>query len=1344
MKCAIKYKGEDYSFEEYVALLDSGELDALVKSGVIDPKVLKGDIEPSVKKEEKKKKKVETEEMDVDSPKQLRTVAQAFYDSDMPEDQRKALASKTENYLKTTSFEELEKAGREIVDGLGGIENAVKEADKAGGLVPDFLKTFVYGEAMRDAGKKRAEAKTKADKKKWGNLEVDYATKLAGIAYNYGLANSYINEIYKGSNYVLARKTESAIKEHNEIFAPEAEKKAQEVADILDAKEDLSEVIGQAVDEAVAISNAERDKKIAELEKKISELGKIKSVTPKKRNYRISDSAKNEAVKAIKAMKSSGGPLVLLSSPIVNPELYKNLGTIAAYYMERGYYKFSDFYKKMKREVKDHSELYGDLYNEAKQVAIENGVDISEFTSDDAVIAEAAEFYDLENKLKDEVERLKQEKKEHGSGKIGVDKLVKEAMIDAGFGKEVSDSKGGKKTVVDWQKVTSDSKNVNETLDKLKEAIKGKVPQGAAENFFNTLERRANDIIKQKKVQAIESKVKQINRYRAKKVLSALRRRTKIENLVDVWKQGGLSNDVILDKLGDDFGFISFTNENRDWVEAKLDEIDKAQAGAEKELLEEELQAYLEDLNAPLISVKRTLETNKSRLLNGYVTFFKNLLGGADAQLASIHKALYQNVVNLKEGSTDKEILKVITQSHKKAYWTMMDILVNGAVDTGIALSETTHTKQGFPSVRYYEHQRRAWLKPVYKNILGKTYNVNPLNWEKYPSRAMAAADAFSQIMLQEVGSYSFIKNDLMKKNPNMSAKEASQKAYQIAFSVDIADAMRQAAEEFKKRGIPLTENVEGVEGQSRFNRRVHEIIEQKRERNAIEAGQLFGKRYTYKAADIGLFSAVGLPVAYMKNWGNTAAARLYKIAKETKSPTVYRAAQLTELFWGVLSDQVMPFVKSLANIAEKGFEYTTYGYYKAGAYGAIALYNKLLNKNTLNVDFERATEYSFRATIGTLLAYGILALADRDEEDKPEIYGEGSGDWRKDANLAQKNPKNTVRIQGHNIPLELFGPLTIKMRMEATEADAIRYNAQAQSAIMFASSLMDDQYFEKTGRLLKAAKNAVTKDDDESLSKLLKSESAEFITRTFLPFTSAARQAEQLRDSKQKQPISFAELLAKNSGVYFGWLNDRKAFDYRGREIDMGNVYTAGAAGMKKVFEKNNPNVDAVDEFVFKYSPSLMQIDQKDDDLVLPDANGNYAPLGTLEFTKVKAEAAKKFDKIITAFYEIPEKYKSTGVAAVDPFAKYYEKAYREMEKSMPNATPEEVAAKTTEMLSKERAEDKISRQIGELNNLAQGAAIEEYLISTSNRVPNHLKGKSQEYKMQIELYKKLKEDKK
>jgi hypothetical protein len=95
--------------------------------------------------------------------------------------------------------------------------------------------------------------------------------------------------------------------------------------------------------------------------------------------------------------------------------------------------------------------------------------------------------------------------------------------------------------------------------------------------------------------------------------------------------------------------------------------------------------------------------------LSGFITSLQNLTGTGDAMAMVTYKAII-NQINTK-GFGDKEVLKIIKDSHSKALATYLDVLVNGGVDMGVALSEVTNTKEGSPRVRYMENERKKILK---------------------------------------------------------------------------------------------------------------------------------------------------------------------------------------------------------------------------------------------------------------------------------------------------------------------------------------------------------------------------------------------------------------------------------------------------------------------------------------------------------------------------------------------------------------------------------------------------------------------------------------------------------
>lgn len=1247
-----------------------------------------------------------------DSPKLLASVAQAFIDSKMEDSKKDKLLSDADLALSVMSFDEMEVAGQDFIDSFDNVEDAVESVRALGKKVPDTVFVVVYGKAMEYARKKQAEATTTVEKDKWADYETDLIKELTEKTRSAGRMNAYIQVIYGNNPYQMVRETKKVIDTKNKLFAPEAKQQAKGVKQILDGDEGVAESVEQAIQEAVEASNKERDQKIKELEATLASIqSEPKKRSTNSRKYKVSEQGRKDALKTL---------LEFSANPFLDPRKWQALGTLATYHLERGYYKFEDFYKKMKKELKgEYEDYYADLYNEAAQQAMESGIAPNEFSSPQDVEARAQEIKNEEERIKAELARQKELKKQNSA-----QQKVREALIKAGFSKEVNG-----KTQVDWKKLTTDSKDINETVEKIKSAL-SESGITASDGMMDLIKNRAEQLIIEKKKKAIETRIKQINRNKLRRIHNKLKRNTRIDNLLDIWKQGGLSEKVILEKLGEDFGFISFSAENEAWIENKIAEIDKAPVGAEKELLEEQLQAYLEDLGAPLISMRRILETNKARLLSGPVTAIKNLTGAIDAAEMVIYKTMTAQLSKLgTKGVGDKEILKVVKKAHTKALYTYLDILVNGGVDLGTAMSETTGTKEGSPRVRYMENQRRKWLKPYIKSFFGKDVNVNVLNWEKYPQRFMAAVDAISQTILQETETYTFIKNDLMNKNPNMSAKEASEQAYEIAFSVDIEDAIVTIAKEFDERGISIAEDT------ARFNRRVQEYIEQQRPKEATLAGQKFGSRYTYKHTEAySLMNLLIAPLTHLRSMGSMYAAKLKREAEKENNPVKYRAAEHIENGAAFTFDWLFPFVKGVGNILEKGFEHTAYGYFKSFGYGAAAAYMKLRKIDNAEATFERAGEYAYRATIGSLVLALIMSMIDDEDEDKlPDIYGEGSTNMIQNMNQMIVRPQNTLKIGGKNIPIEIFGPYAAMLRLKAYEVDKLRYEENKHLGV-FMAVMASDMYLDQTANMLKAVKQVVA-GQDEKAENYGKRQFAELVTRTFIPFTSAMRQAEQFVDPKSKKPITLFNHLEKQSGVIFGWVNGSpKAVDFMGNEYDVGQAYTGGVDGLRKMFSKAKEPTKG-ELLVLKYNPAMTQLSQNDADLQIPDENYVYAPIGNQDYFEVKVDSQKKFGELVNLWAETnPESY-ATALIGNKEFTPKRQEEYSKLAKAELKASggdPEDetqVLNKSAEIFFNEMKDAAIKDVLSKINSLSQNAAIENYYIKRGMKVPLTVVGSIEQY---------------
>jgi hypothetical protein len=1289
--CAFTPKGSSkaLSYDEMRAyLLDNYDLVEGGKGGAEPPKSESG-------KESPKRK--------------LRGTIEAFVErSDLDQETKDALLADERSYFETLGLDEAQNLAKSIIDDLG-VEEAVREADRAAGGVPVELQSLIYGEALNYAKEQGKKATTKADKDYWADYENDVHEKLAAKATQFGRYNAYIQTIYYESPYALVRKARKKVDQRNKVFAPNAKKQAKEVQNILDNPEDAEAAMEEAVRSAVETAVSEKEKQIKELEKKLAESKKeAKKSKGKKRKYIVSDEAYQKARKALFGKASA--------NPYLDPETWSALGTMAAYHLERGYYKFADFYKKMLKDTKGaYEEYFADLYASARDKAVEDGISESEFNTDDEVVDQATQLADQEAKLKAEIARKKQEAAEAKKwvGK-GLDKQIKDALIEAGYGKTVSGVEQ-----VDWKKVTAGSKSAEPVVKKIKETLEGKIPADQLDVLMDAIEKRANEIITEKKATAIATKIKQINRYKNNRLLNSIKRNTRIQGLVETWRQGGLTEKDILERLGQDFGIISFTDEDEKIIQDLVEQIDSAPPGAEKERIEERLQAFLEYAGHPLFLPRKFLERNKARLLSGPITLIKNMSGGIEAATAIAYKGLLNQFST--KGLGDKEIVKVFFKAHKKAFVTALDILWRGGIDTGTAQSEITKNKEGSPSVRYAENPRASYKKIGAYQRAGSALDII----ERPFMRFMSAFDTFNQVLLQEVEAYDYAKKQLRKANPNASNSELSQRAYELTYAVEINEAEQQAQKEFDERGI----KIEGIAGYARFNRRVHEIVEQKRSEETTKAAQFYGNRYTYKAYDPGLVSGATYIVQQVKNSITKSMGKL----KKSDNPAVVRAAEVIDLSLSYGIDWLIPFIKTVGNIVEKGMElYPSYGYAKALAYTAAAGYNKATGNKLEGIDMQRAGEYYWRASVGLAITALLTYLADDDEEDKMKaIYGEGSDQFSERMNRSRQRPKNTIRIDGHNIPLDLLGTFSIPMKIEAAQIEAGRYpNKEVSTAIGTYLNLLNNLYFEKTGTLIEAMKSG----NERRLHNMLINEAAELSTRAIVPSTQLFRQAGQVIDPQAKKPLIFTEKLQKYSGIGTIIL-DRPAIDYRGKTYDMGQVFSSSADGFVKMFSKEI-KIDDVDKLVFAYHPSLM-IPSRGEEAFQVLEGGERVSLSEADFYEVCKKTGDNLNSLLEKWV-VKQPYTPSDISKSEA-EKYMRMAEDRLSAEGKPISNDKVIDEAREIAKKKQEVEDIKEKLSELNTIAKNAAIEQYYKDHGKRVPLTKVGSIEKYEMELSVLNRL-----
>lgn len=1286
-----------------------------------------------------------------------------------PEEKKRVNAEITNTY-DTLTEDDLNALGEAFVEHMGGLDKAVKAAMNESSPMLASVRVYVLGQAIKDTKERRAKAKTEAEQNAISDEQLQYFDFLDKYVRDLGRATNRMKSIYALDNLAVIRDTQKKAERINKINAPQAKEHASKIVEIFEDPKDIADSLDEAVE---STDTTLLEKRVKELEEELKKVQATKDKANKKNVKRKPKFTDEDLKKARKEL--FGG---LSANPFLDPKKWQALSTIAAYYMERGYYAFEDFYKKIRKDLGGkHEEYYADLYKSVKQNLIESGVSESEFTDDDVVAEMAQKLYQEEERLKREIEDAKKKKettamsekfaelmrekplgqrdskprktkaeklreiaKELDSkfntdvyskqaeayinsnapiGAVNENDLLKDALIEAGFVKEVFDPKKGENVKrVDWQAVASDSKNIDDTIAKMAKVLEGKLSPEQVNVLLAKLKNKAASIIDEKKKKAVENYVNRNVRKRAGKIADAIKRtKTQTDKLVELWKQGGLDNKQVMEILSKELGIITITPEIERVIESKLNDIDKAPLGSEKELLEEDLQAYIESLGLDNVALA-WFDRLRLRLF-GPATLIVNLSGATTSAHAAYNTFVRNQLPIILGKGGDKYIGKIASIAAQKSIGTMGDILMNGGVDLGSAFSETTGTKEGTPRVRYAEYTyRRKWFnKPLM--IKGNNANLYSAMYdrEKYIGRFMSASDAFSQIVLQEIAAYDEMKHTLRKLNPTMSNKEAAEKAFEMMYAVSIEDANKQAAKEFKERGIEF--DFSKKQDRARFKRRVFEIVQQARSAEIQKASILFANRYTFKAQDYGV-STVFVAMAKaaktaMYSMANMIEAASRKANKEegVESKLAHKTANAIRNATELAFVKYAPFINGVANIMEKGFELSPYGVLKGGVQAGVLG----ITGEGKEYTYRRAFDTAMRGVNGTILLMIIAGmLADRDKDGNPALYGGGPEDPAMKAVATKANQVNTIRIFGHSIPLSYLGVIGVPLKIMGDYYDNKRYHEEVPNSVWdymayvggVAVNSANDLYVENL-------KSAINQAKGQDPSKFWSATIAELTTRTTIPFMATLRQGEVVAFPQATVPIGLAENFAKYSGIIAGWSVDRPNFDYRGHTYQTGEKYTGSPAGVWQWFKKTYPK-DEVDEFMMNYHPSMVYQRQGDYQVSLDALSAASAPISDEQFYDLKFDTAKNFGSLIEAYvkkhpekvdYELENVSKETSLKAAKDMAKNMLQQ-EGVEVDLNNKQyVEELTKRTEQYLTAKNKGEKIKRDISELYRIAEQAAM-------------------------------------
>ena len=907
--------------------------------------------------------------------------------------------------------------------------------------------------------------------------------------------------------------------------------------------------------------------------------------------------------------------------------------------------------------------------------------------------------------------------------------ILKTALIEAGYAKEVNG-----KVVLNLDPLAFEGANIDEAIKKIQNQILSKTNYTESEikDLMDSLKEKLEANIAERKAAKVLSFIKSRNR------VGKSGRKLRIDKLVELYRAGGMSNKEVLNHLAKDLGIVAFDATEQAYVEDLVTKIDKAQIGNERTILEEELQAFFE-YKEGTFALNAFFDSLRANLLSSPITAIKNISGVGQTISDFLYASITTALKDLPKGNVDVNLFKVLRTALRTANETSLNIMLSGGADTGSAFAEITGQKEGVPSVRRLESKfvpYRKFLIPKAAILNKKLYLIG---------RILNAPDSYNHIIQADVESYMLIKDRLLKNDPNLTRKEAAKQALELVYASDLTDARKQATKEFEDRGI--TFNLSKKADRARYNRRVSEILQQARPTDIIDKANAQASRGTYKQADIGAFSLLGRGMQNMINSMIKVSATLRQKGRGTPQAALYnKMANIIDIVLKSAQSAFFPIVTGAANILEKGAELELhYGLLKSIGYSSAAIatnYNarnlsaedKILASEKASELFEKSRRYAFRSLIlGQLYMLAILSMIDKDDEDKdeegkarPKLYGTGEVNRNKNVIIKEIRPSNTMVINEKNIPIELLGGMFLALKLKALELDIDRYLSDEKidakkRAKLTLEAVTSSSTLKGANDLYKYLSDPTSPSAQNFLMKRL----AELTTRTTIPFTSFSRAAEQIREPKAKQAITFGENILRYSGIVGGWALDRKSYDVLGNEYDTKDLYTSGAGGTVNILSK--PIQKPLLLWVNKATGSnatVSSVNTKQSAYLVPNPKtGELEAMSDLQYYEFGLIKSKIFGELLNSYYDKfhnREINKETEKIAKDDIGNLNEVAKKIAYSVMFKGVNQEQLIKENEKVFYENNEDKT------VSNEEQKALFKEYNATEQDIKLFDMKGKN------------------
>lgn len=537
---------------------------------------------------------------------------------------------------------------------------------------------------------------------------------------------------------------------------------------------------------------------------------------------------------------------------------------------------------------------------------------------------------------------------------------------------------------------------------------------------------------------ATEKKRKALDKILSRKERAKPEVRGLEEDLIRLTNLGAFTDEAILKEWADKNGYPRLTPENVKEIQRLANRVQESIEGFQKFRAIEDLLTYQANLKG-VDKMDVLIAVWYANILSGFTTqevnFVANLINSA---------LLYGNAVAQKPTNS-----AFIAQG-------FIDGFKRGLIEG----KETFRT--GYSPIR-----GKVEVPGVLERVNFSGW-AKPLNYAKYVSRFMKAADVIVFEALKEMRAHQLAVKEAAKENKLEPTDSIRKRASELLSKTDEAyqEAQEQAQLEYEQEVDDINESSESKEQKSsRLKqaeidraRRVYEIMDEQRDE------KIQGKTADYAARGTFNYKPEGV-LGFLSSVANQGKDAVNRIAEDANNPYAKTAANVVKLF----VNSIVPFTNIIANTTNEALNYTP-----LGAIRAKGGQSSLTGYNAKQLDDQEKIDLYTKAIIGTttMVAVYMLATLPFGDDDEPliEVTANGYGDFKKNYELAETGwQPYSIRV-GNTWVSYQYSPLIGALSLVGNIKDFERYRGEkltddglgtmASVAVGSTTRLMLDQTF--------------------------------------------------------------------------------------------------------------------------------------------------------------------------------------------------------------------------------------------------------------------------------------------